>query len=879
MPVTLNETYARILTAVKSSPHCGEATSILKMLLWSSDIITSIDGYNDAIVVRPDQTPAFDVDNRLFDLSAVVSICSGLVALVRIDNSDVLSLSFAHASVKDFLLSAEVPQPFKSQLDERNARVSILRTCFAYLSSIDWRFGDRFDFIRDYPFAISANAIWPQQARTLEGIDDEVLELTIEFLKSDLFKSPAFFNFTYPLIDTVAQECSSLFNAAGEGLVRSCRHLIYCKLESAKLQSQHKSFTLGSGLGSEDLDQSVQSVASHMARTFIIAALSKSMPASTAVDLAAAELQFSSPAERLQLRLDTALVTASHSGHDDIVRDLLHHGASANAIDELNFHTPSGVSALLAAAEYGHLETVKMLIKEGASLNRFVPEKFGTPLYAASKLGHLAVVEFLIDQHADPNVLCGTCGSALLAAVQGNHAEIVNALIACGADVNIIPWDPDPQALLKSKGIEDSAAWFNNPTLTFFLQHGMGLNLVQQASLFSEMAVTGSLVDMGGDCESLVKAAIMRFAAACGHGFSPLQSASTSGNLDIVKALIDAGAEINAPGYHGTAFALAVQNSHENIVDFLLERADVNLKRSVFLDGLDWNPLEAAAAMKQVATVRKILSRGGIATDSILALAAGVPNNADVVELLIGAKANPEGRDMFGRTALQNAAVIGQDTTVEMLLRYGACIDAAGPHDTYFLEYAKVGAIKHAILMRGIEIDVQADGPKYGTALQAAVYRGHRAVVQILLGYGASISAPGPEGDALTIAAALGNLDIMNLLLESKQLLNHTSDGSTPLRAAAEKGHVDVVTRLLSYGIPPDIAGPDGTALAEAASSGHKDVILALLAGGADINNDKGHGLTPLHTAVKFKQTAAVRLLLNNKADVNKVRVSLDRFE
>ncbi|KEQ74202.1 hypothetical protein M436DRAFT_44263, partial [Aureobasidium namibiae CBS 147.97] len=77
-----------------------------------------------------------------------------------------------------------------------------------------------------------------------------------------------------------------------------------------------------------------------------------------------------------------------------------------------------------------------MLIKGGASLNCFVPEKFGTPLYAASKFGHLAVVEYLIEQDADPNIICGTSGSALLASVQGDHAEVVNALIACGADVN-----------------------------------------------------------------------------------------------------------------------------------------------------------------------------------------------------------------------------------------------------------------------------------------------------------------------------------------------------------------------------------------------------------------------------------------------------------
>jgi hypothetical protein len=369
----------------------------------------TIDGFNDAIVVRPDLTPAFDKANRLFDLSSIISICSGLVLLIRIDDIDLLSLSFAHSSVRDFLLSPEVPSPFKSQLEERVARVTILRTCFAYLTCLDWEFDDVVEFTREHQFAVCSNDIWPRQARALEATDDEALALIIGFLESDLHNSTPFFRFTYPRIAPSGQEWCALYVAATEGLVRSCRHLI-----------QH-----GRALVKSLLEDSALELGLYFKNTGRLVGVD--------IDRIIKDLLIGS-------RLDNALVTASLNGHDDIVRDLLYHGASASAMDQCNFLTPPGGSALFAAAEYGHLEVVKMLVKAGASINYFVPGVFGTPLYAASKLGHLSVVEFFTEHKADPNVICGTCGNALLAAVQGNHAAIVNTLIACGADVDVVPW-------------------------------------------------------------------------------------------------------------------------------------------------------------------------------------------------------------------------------------------------------------------------------------------------------------------------------------------------------------------------------------------------------------------------------------------------------
>jgi hypothetical protein len=389
------------------------------MLLWSSESMLTIDGFNDAIVVRPDLTPAFDKANRLFDLSSIISICSGLVLLIRIDDIDLLSLSFAHSSVRDFLLSPEVPSPFKSQLEERVARVTILRTCFAYLTCLDWEFDDVVEFTREHQFAVCSNDIWPRQARALEATDDEALALIIGFLESDLHNSTPFFRFTYPRIAPSGQEWCALYVAATEGLVRSCRHLI-----------QH-----GRALVKSLLEDSALELGLYFKNTGRLVGVD--------IDRIIKDLLIGS-------RLDNALVTASLNGHDDIVRDLpiqfccsmgyeslVHTLVSFNAA--IDAPCPK-VCALDRAANKGHLSIVTYLLDHGADPN--FDNEFGTLLQDAAYTGDVAMVTVLLDHGAVIDHSCretcpgrGIC--ALLQAVAMDHEDIVELLLSRGASLEV----------------------------------------------------------------------------------------------------------------------------------------------------------------------------------------------------------------------------------------------------------------------------------------------------------------------------------------------------------------------------------------------------------------------------------------------------------
>ncbi|KAK0739600.1 hypothetical protein B0T21DRAFT_409940 [Apiosordaria backusii] len=81
-------------------------------------------------------------------------------------------------------------------------------------------------------------------------------------------------------------------------------------------------------------------------------------------------------------------------GHQQIVRLLLEHGASASAWDDANG------SVLELASNYGHREIVQLLLDYGADINT-KPGRYGGALEAASKGGHRDIVQLLLEHGAE----------------------------------------------------------------------------------------------------------------------------------------------------------------------------------------------------------------------------------------------------------------------------------------------------------------------------------------------------------------------------------------------------------------------------------------------------------------------------------------------
>ena len=85
---------------------------------------------------------------------------------------------------------------------------------------------------------------------------------------------------------------------------------------------------------------------------------------------------------------------ASRSGHLEVSRVLVDHGANVNA-RQRNHFTPLHLSA-----EYGHLEIVKLLLERGADVHAL--NSYGQMPYQASlAFGHREIADFLREHGAD----------------------------------------------------------------------------------------------------------------------------------------------------------------------------------------------------------------------------------------------------------------------------------------------------------------------------------------------------------------------------------------------------------------------------------------------------------------------------------------------
>ncbi|KAM4630901.1 histone-lysine N-methyltransferase EHMT2 [Polymixia lowei] len=250
------------------------------------------------------------------------------------------------------------------------------------------------------------------------------------------------------------------------------------------------------------------------------------------------------------------------------------------------------------------------------------------------------------------------------------------------------------------------------------------------------------------------------------------------------------------------------------------------------------------------------------------------------------------------RAALQKA-ILTQDTERRKKLRF---------HPRQLYPATKQGEVQRVLLMlmEGIDPTYQPDSQNRRSALHAAAQRGllevcymlvqagakvdardkalrsplleaiinnHVEVTRYLVQSGASVYHAEDDGyTGLHHAAKLGNLDIVNLLLETGQVDINAQDsgGWTPIIWAAEHKHVDVIRALLNRGADVTIKDKEmNVCLHWASFAGSVDIAELVLNAGCSLASVNMHGDTPLHIASRESFLECVTLFLSRGADID----------
>jgi uncharacterized protein len=458
----------------------------------------------------------------------------------------------------------------------------------------------------------------------------------------------------------------------------------------------------------------------------------------------------------------TALHWAVFRSDKAMVDLLLRAGANPKAANR------DGATPLWLASINGDASSIAALINAGADANERLPLA-RTPLMVASRTGNVDAMKVLLDHGADVNAketLRGT--TALMWAADEGHAAAIQLLIQHGADIKARS-DPaergrgpalgksnDPRKAVAALGAA-LAAGISTPQLGAVGTVGLIPTVPGRRGGARGQAATGAAAEAADDTDDAAAVAFGfgrgRPAPKDGGGLTPLVYAARANDLDSVKVLLAAGADVNqVTDYGWSPLLVATQNRYYKLGAFLLDHgADVNLANKG-----GWTPLYLATDNRNIESGDYPVRKADM-------------DHLDFIKLLLDRGANVNARmkdttetrtvftnqwlDENGATAFLRASQSGDITLMKLLLAHGADpkIDtmlhvtalqvAAGigwvEGITY--EWSPASTLEAVKMLLDLGLDPNAQANTGRTALHGAAHKGRPDVVQILVGHGAKL--------------------------------------------------------------------------------------------------------------------------------------------
>eukprot|EP00039_Didymoeca_costata_P010100 m.135324 g.135324 ORF g.135324 m.135324 type:complete len:1652 (+) comp14708_c0_seq14:81-5036(+) len=593
----------------------------------------------------------------------------------------------------------------------------------------------------------------------------------------------------------------------------------------------------------------------------------------------------------------TALALAAQNGFEDVVRFLLDKGSDPNI--------GGNFSPVYLAAREGHVEIVYLLAQADVKLTINEEQNGDYPLITALVHKHgLRMLEALVAAGADVQTIKSKGKTPLHWAFTHNSVkEVIDYLIAEGVDVNA----PEKISDIQSDGptpLHLAVTLTGNSELVKkLIESDANVNAVDERTQCDALYYAAQ----GGhlDCvDILIKggASIDEPRSAGQH--TALCIAAAQGHTEIVNRLLKAGANVNGlvqepkEGIQGaTPLYLATGSDNTDIVKILLD-AGADFSLSCLLNEKATTPFTAAVSLNHADCVEMLLSAGqsskeklwGAVTPLYFAAQQGF---AGVVESLVAHNANLEETE-DGQTPLFVAAMEGHSNVITVLSKAGANLDAS--FKTQDLKEATLLflATKNedtptvaALCEAGADTSIACPGKFDFTPLHQACVLGNLELVQTLCKYSVDVNQEAVNGTTATwCAAALGHAEIVAALgaagadvsiaklTTGKRVLAAPQldpDGTSPLDVALRGGHIKVVQELINSGAFIE----DGEQMMMVGCvSGQLDKVKKGIEGGASPRKGLGHEGGPLWVACHFGHVEVVEYLVEQGADVDQVTIS-----
>ncbi|XP_028398575.1 transient receptor potential cation channel subfamily A member 1-like [Dendronephthya gigantea] len=522
-------------------------------------------------------------------------------------------------------------------------------------------------------------------------------------------------------------------------------------------------------------------------------------------------------------------------------------------LKDVNEPDKNGSTALFYSIQKNHVVLVKDLIKAGADVNLVASLEEGimvTPVHIAAKYNRCECLKILLENGADANIGDSFGQTPLHTAARRKLNEMVKILIVDGkANVNSADHDMVTSLHLTATPGNDC----ERPT------------------------VVKTLLDCGANpfCQD-------------NEGSSVFHEAAENGVDDVLEILFEYGGfhkgsylgvadVLNKPRNDGcNCLHLAVKNGHEKVVQMFIDnKANVNQK-----SGNGDTPLHIACARGHLNTCKILLENGAdiCSTDSSNMLPihrAASKGHVECLEYLINKGRNIDASHYCG-SALLAASRCMQHEAVKYLLDAGASVTERNQMmDTCLHVAVGKGDIRtvKVIMEKCSDSLMELRDKNERTALHIAAANGNVEVMNILLSYKPDVVAIDDRGKCpLHIAAENNNLDCARILIEAdKDCVNYTDFmWRTPLHLASVYSRdKKLIQLLLENGA--DVNARDDrrwTPLLYVAAAGCPCCTKILVENGAKLNEWDKNRMTPLSLAASRNKVNAVKALLDHGADV-----------